>query len=415
MRSILSLRSTRWVPWLFCAMLLLAGCSSSASTSANTGTPSSGSTATATSTSHTSPTSTPAPAPPHAFAWFQIDGSHVPQIWASINGGTPRQITHVAPSTDACTNQVAWSPPVFSPDLTHIVAALGGYNCGDGPLSGQVEVINATTGAIAVVPGTNSFIRLSQRTSGWLDNHTIFFVNSSGLYTYTLGAGSTTLLPGVNLADEAVLRGTTLFWLRLDFASSNWSATLHRYDIGTHSALPGVITLGQVHACACSPGDVFMSGWDASPDGSRVVYQSVTPKTGADFGIASSRIYAANSDGSGASEIAHYMTTNTLIRMQFSPNGQLIAFTNALPSPSVITASSTSLGARGDPDFHAYSPNAVAFPVWKWDSSSFWAANKGPGDTSSPGAAALYYYSVGVGSGTIGVPGGFNPWYTIGG
>ncbi len=60
-----------------------------------------------------------ASAPPHAFAWFQIDGAHVPQIWASVNGGTRRQITHVLPASDDCVNQIAWRPPVFSPDLRH--------------------------------------------------------------------------------------------------------------------------------------------------------------------------------------------------------------------------------------------------------------------------------------------------------
>ena len=57
-----------------------------------------------------------------------------------------------------------------------------------------------------------------------------------------------------------------------------------------------------------------------------------------------------------------------------SPNGALVAFSHALPSPSVITASVTSPGHSGDPNFHSYTPDAVAFPVWKWDNSQFWAA-----------------------------------------
>lgn len=409
MRGIPFLRAIGSVPLLLCAIVLVStGCSSSAGTSILPG-----STATTTASSHTSPTSMPVSAPPHAFAWFQIGSAHVPQIWASINGGIPRQITHVAPSTVDCTNQVAWSPPVFSPDLRHIVAALGGYNCGDGPLTGQVEIVDVATGAIAPVSATNPYIRISQRTAGWLDNNTIFFVNGSGISTYSLGSAGATLLPGATNVEEAVLRGTTLFWMRIDFGS-NWTATLHRYNMSAHTALPGAIALGQVHMCACSPGDFPTPGWDASPDGSRVVYQVVTPRTGADFGITSSHVYAANADGSGATQIARYMVTTTLIRMLFSPNGRLVAFTNALPSPSVISASSTSPGDRGDPDFHSYTPDAVAFPAWKWDSASFWAANKGPGDTSSPGAAALYSYTVGAASGIVGVSGGYNPWYTIG-
>ena len=405
MRGILFRRSMRLIPWLLCAALLLfTGCSSSASTSILP----SGS---ATTSSHGSPTNTPASAPPHAFAWFQIDSAHVPQIWASVNGGTPRQMTHVTPTTEICGSPVAWGPPVFSPDLRHIVAALGTSTCGDGPLSGPEEIIDAATGAIAVVPGAYSRVRISQRSAGWLDNNTVFFATGAGIYTYTLGAGSITLLPGTDRAEEAVLRGTTLFWMRLDFGSSNWTATLHRYDMSAHSALPGIITLGQIHMCQCSPGDFPTPGWDASPDGSRVVYQAVTPRTDADFGIASSYVYAANADGSGASLIARYMVTTSLIYVQFSPNGRLVAFTGALPAPSVISASSTSPGTAGDPNFHAYTPDAGSFPVWKWDNSAFWAGNTAPGDTASP----IYYYTVGSATGTVGIPVGYNPWYTIGG
>ncbi len=103
------------------------------------------------------------------------------------------------------------------------------------------------------------------------------------------------------------------------------------------------------------------------------------------------------------------MTTNTLVRMQIAPNGQLVAFTNALPSPSVITASVNSPGFSGDPNFHSYTPDAVEFPVWKWDSSQFWAATQTTGNTTS----TLRNYVVG-GSSSLGVSGGFNPWYTIG-
>ena len=89
--------------------------------------------------------------------------------------------------------------------------------------------------------------------------------------------------------------------------------------------------------------------------------------------------------------------------------------THALPSPSVITASVTSPGRAGDPSFHSYTPDALDFPVWKWDSTQFWAATKPDSESSSPGTKALYNYRVGAASGSVSVSGGYNPWYTIGG
>lgn len=382
--------------------LLLSACGTTVTVAAKSGTPG------ATSAGGTpAPTATPAPAapPPHAFAWYQYDGSHAPQIWASVNGASPVQVTHLAPPpANGCDNEIAWSPPVFSPDLTHIAAAMGGYGCGDGGLSGQLNIIDASSGALTPVP--NSGIRLIQREVGWLNNSTIWFANYAGVYTYSLGAASATPLPGPQHVAEAVLRGSTLFWEQ----ELTYAYTLHRYDMGAHTALPGTINLGSIHMCQCSPGDYHTPGWDVSPDGAHVAYQVVSPGPGPDFGISSSAVYYANADGSGASQIAHYMTTNTLVRMQIAPNGQLVAFTNALPSPSVITASVSSPGFNGDPNFHSYTPDAVDFPVWKWDSSQLWAATKEAGsDTSN-----LQNYTVGGGS-VVGVAGGFNPWYTIGG
>ena len=95
--------------------------------------------------------------------------------------------------------------------------------------------------------------------------------------------------------------------------------------------------------------------------------------------------------------------------------GNWVAFTNALPSPATLTASVSSPGGAGDSTFHGYSPDTYNYPVWKWDSSQFWAAkvdtaNADPGATN----AALYRFTLG-GSSAVGVAGGYNPWYTIGG
>ncbi|HEX8732453.1 MAG TPA: hypothetical protein VF725_10395 [Ktedonobacterales bacterium] len=411
---------------LLSVALPILGCSLGATSSGGSSTNGGGSTsglptATATTSHGSGPTATPAPAsaPPHAFAWFQYDSHHAPQIWASLNGASPIQITHIGPpSTTGCNTEVAWSPPVFSPNLTHIVASLGSFGCGDGNMYGPVSIITVSNGAISTVPNNSiNEIRTTQRDAGWLDNSNIWFINQGGsAYTYHIGAGSASQLLGISSGVEGAVRGSTLFWDSVNTSStSSWPYTLRRYNLGTHSAISGTVSLGAWGTCQCSPGDFHTPGWDASPDGSHIAYQVVTAKISPSGGIASSHIYYANADGSGASHIAQYMVTNQLVKMQFSPDGQWLAFTNALPSPATLSASVSSPGGSGDPTFHGYSPDTYNYPVWKWDSSQFWAgtidaANTEPGVTTG----VLYRFTRG-GSGVVGVSGGYNPWYTIGG
>lgn len=384
---------------LLVVMLLVSACASTATVTVG-GTPGSG---TATP-SHAGATATPASAPPHALAWIQHDSAHMPQIWASVNGGSAHQVTHFPAPADGC-DPSTWGLPVFSPDLTHIASVLG-YICGDGPSRGTVEIINASTGTYTDVPGSETTTNANDRTYGWLNNSTIWIVNAGGLYQYTLGAGSATALPGFPGAFEGEMRGSTFFYDMVSYNSGTltFSTTLHRYDMNSHTVLAGSISLGSVKNCECSSGDSPFQGWDASPDGAHVAYQVTTAGPGPDFGIAHSTIYYANANGSGASQIASFMVTTGLVQMAISPNGHLAAFTNATPSPTVISASVTSPGLAGDPDFHAYSPDAGGYPAWKWDSSQFWATS----------ASDLRNYVVGTAAGVSGAPEGGNPWYTIG-
>ena len=400
---------------------LVAGCAttsggtSGATSGAATGTSTaSGPTATATS-SAPAPTATPLPAPPHAFAWYHYDSHQAPQIWASVNGASPHQVTHIAPPpTDGCDNEIAWSPPVYSPDLKHIVAAMGGFNCGDGGLTGQASVISASTGAVTNVPGSYLSVPLETRAEGWLDNSTIWFISAGSVYTYHLGDASASALPGISHASDAAVRGSILFWDEQSASSSQWTYTLHRYDLGVHSALAGTISLGAWAVCQCSPGNITTPGWDASPNGAHVAYQVITPSSSSQTGIGGSKVYYANADGSGATQIAKYMVTKNMVDMQISPDGQWVAFTGALPSPATLTASVSSPGGAGDSTFHGYSPDTFNYPVWKWDSTQFWAAKTEAGAGSPSTSTALYNFHRG-GSSSVGVSGGYNPWYTIGG
>ncbi|MGH2515532.1 MAG: hypothetical protein ACRDHP_07735, partial [Ktedonobacterales bacterium] len=71
-------------------------------------------------------------------------------------------------------------------------------------------------------------------------------------------------------------------------------------------------------------------------------------------------------------------------------------------------------GNAGDANLHVYSPDAYDFPVWKWDSSEFWVATEATSDTGN-GSSNIYAFTVSSSHSTLGVGGGYNPWYTIGG
>jgi hypothetical protein len=387
-------------------LLALAACSSSFSGVA-TGTP------TATTSAVARATATPSGPPPHAFAWTQHDGTGVAQVWASLNGAAPVQITHTpAPGSGPCSGVITYGPPVFSPNLSHVVAVAATSTCGDGPVVGAVTIITVASASASSVPGTTVAARANMRAAGWIDDSTIFFI-ADQLYTYVLGAAAPTPVAGVTSPAEAVVRGHTLFYLQSDFASSVLTFTLHRYDLSAHALMPGGIAMGQMHMCQCSPGDFALPGWDVSHDGAHVVYQQTTPAPSPSYGIASSQIMYADADGSHASRIAQTLPATSFQRMQLSPNGQFVAFTGATTLGPVVTASTQSAGGPGDPNYHSYTPQGVGFPVWKWDNSSFWAASEPDPVVVPPFNGTLGYYQVGTASATVGVAGGYNPWYTL--
>ena len=393
-----------------CALLLcvtLAGCASSAPTSDASGstpgsTPGSGSHA-------ATPTHAPVtPPPPRALAWFQQDSHQVGQIWASVNGGAAHQVTHMPPSTADCRYDEHWSPPVFSPDLSKIVAAWGSNDCTDGPEVGPIYIINAATGAASKVP--SSSIRLSLRQTGWINNSAIWWLAPDGQHVnrYAVGdASSSAIGPLGGYAQDAVLRGNTLFFERY-VSGSTFTYSLKRFDMSSHTVLAGSINLGSASLCQCSRGDMLAPGFDAARDGSHIVYQVITPAADPNNhpeGVGSSQFFYANADGSGASRIARVATAASFVKMQMSPNGQLVAVARAEPAPSVFTASVTSPGASGDPNMHFYTPDSTSYPVWKYDNATFWASTDHPD---------MEHFDLGVGAGSVGAAGGSNPWYTIG-
>jgi hypothetical protein len=180
----------------------------------------------------------------------------------------------------------------------------------------------------------------------------------------------------------------------------------------THAVLPGSVNLGQYNSCPCSPGDYPTLGWDVSRDGAHLVYQVATAgaSTGG-FGMGSSQVWYANADGTAASHIAQALTGTAFLRLQLSPSSALVAMTGTDPAGPVLSASVSSPGLPGDPAFHTYAPSALQFPVWKWDSTQFWAATKSTRFETPAGD--IYNYQVSTASSVVGVSGGYNPWYTL--
>jgi len=378
------------------ATVALGGCGSSGAAHSPTTSPS------VTQTASSGPTSTPTPTPTPSglggqiVAWISQPANGKPEIWASIKGAAPRRITQAV--GDDCST-VTLGPPVISPDGRHI-AVVGGAGCGDGQEHGTVFVVNVATGSFEPIP--NSDALTNARSVGWLDNRTVW-ISGSSTYTRDVAGVHATAVGGV----EAVVRGDSLFYLSMggDY-TSGLSATLHRYSLSAHHDL-NTIDLGSFElAQGRSPGDFHFQGWDASPDGSHVVYQVTTPASAGDSGlegISSSHIFYANADGSGATPILQYMTTNNAVRMRFSPDGTQVAVTEAEPLPDIITGCVNSSGSSGDPCFHSYTLPAGQYssnyPAWAADGHSLLVESN----------TDLYRFTVGA-AGVLARSNATNPW-----
>jgi hypothetical protein len=351
-----------------------------------------------TKTTSSSPTPSGIGLGDQSIAWISQPANGKPEILASILGAAPRRITQAV--GDDCST-VTLGPPVLSPDGQHI-AVVGGAGCGDGQEHGMVFVVTVATGSFDPVPTSDALT--NERSVGWLNSSTLWIAGSS---SGTLGVAGVHAMPVGGV--EAVVRGDSLFYLSMggDFTSGLISATLHRYSLSAHHDLNS-INLGTFElAKGRSPGDFHFQGWDASLDGSHVVYQVTTPAPAGDSqleGIASSRIFYANADGSGARPILQYMTTNNAVRIRISPDGTQVAVTEAEPSPDIITGCVTSSGTSGDSCFHAYTlptgQSSSDYPAWAADGHAFLVESNGN----------LYRFTVGIPTGVLAESNATNPW-----
>jgi hypothetical protein len=234
------------------------------------------------------------------------------------------------------------------------------------------------------------------RDLAWADNHTLIVFpgiggrgGASSTYSYDITTNTATALPGVTNAIEGEVRCGTLYWLEigsftvLNAGDPNHNAKaparLHRYDLAGHAAIGGPIPLGDATTAGGAEGQIGYPGWDVSRDGTRLAYQRMTATYAAgDLHIAS-QFLAANADGSGAAAILTGpppVTSTSPADLSFSPNGALVAVSNAQSTPTVATGPSSGAGGT-----KFYSPDAGGQPAWLSDNSGFYAEAAGASTT----------------------------------
>lgn len=324
------------------------------------------------------------------------------QVVGSIAGGPAGALSHFVyplglPNEQDSGNfalylgNIAWAP-----DAHHLAVDVY-LPFPDSPSMTYPYVVDTTTHAVTrvTVPGdaTNTFLR----NLSWADNQTLLILtgdtpgkidngappSTGAVYSYNLSTLAVTTLPGItHAATDGVVRCSTLFYMEvtaftnlgMDSNGMNefrGSAVLHRYNLATHTEIGSPLTFSDTFNADGSFGFYMVPGWDASRDGGRIAYQhmSVHLSTGPHDPSTSSTFASANADGSGTTTIfgggnpvvTHYAS----VPVSISPNGSLVAISNANPTPNVATDSMSGGSIR------YYTPDAFQQPAWLSDSSGF--------------------------------------------
>ncbi len=361
-----------------------------------------------------SPTSSGPSAGQVSVAWTAFASDGAIQLWIAASDGASHLLATLPQASTSC-QAVAAGLPMLSPDGAHILISEG-ESCGGLILDpGPLLVVDVASGRSSVIPLPDGATMLPQlRSYGWVSNQTVFAfslyndVSVYKAYLYALGSAQAETLAGLDEPTEGVVRGSTLFYLQTTSGEGGIQSILRRYDLAHRAAISGSIDLGAYAACSECPDQVTVPGWDVSADGAHVVFQRTAPRpTG---GIASSQILYAASDGGHETQIAQYLATSNMAHLRLSPDGTRVAITAAYPTPAVITACVGSSGAKGDPCFATYSPDAASLAAWTADGQSFLAAT----DDASYGAPvtatkSLVRYSLGTPTGQP-IATGYAPW-----
>lgn len=327
----------------------------------------------------------------------------------------PLGITH----ENAVGNAPSPSFIAVAPDAAHLAVAIRQIV----PFSTEYDpyIVDVSTHAVIKVPLSTPITTASEgsprRLFTWADNHTLVLFEQGGsdknTYGFNIQTGALTQLHGIQGALEGVARCGTLFYETLGAAALVSSSDpnhataaptlIHRYNLATSVEIGTPLNIGDATTSGGSEGVIDRGGWDASRDGTKLVYQHETATFTNNALKLSSQWFAASADGSNATAILPHLTSNTGAFMSIAPNGQVVAVTNANPSPNVVSGplpgSSSSIEVFYD------APSATGLPAWYPYSNSFYATG---GQDYSP--AGLEVFTLGTAShatGTVIGPGVF--------
>jgi hypothetical protein len=324
------------------------------------------------------------------------------------------------PDENAVGNAPFISFTAIAPDAAHLAVAIQQ----DVPFTAEYDpfIVDTTTHAVSKValphPITVANTAEAPRLFAWADTHTLIIFanpavsnrNAAGESdSYDITTHVLTPLPGITAgAIEGVVRCSTLFYLSIgSFTTISASDPNHtmaaptyinRYDLPSHSAIGSPVAIGQASTFPGAEGEVDYGGWDASSDGSRIVYQREAVAVGPQI---TSAWFVANADGSAASAILPKLTSSNGARMAISPNGLQVAVTNANPSPNVASGPLSG----GSTVFYS-SPSGDGQPAWLANSGGFFASSVPP---YTPNSVILYTLCGGSCTGTPAVAKANNP------
>ncbi len=341
-------------------------------------------------------TSGPPPCATHAtttaLAWV-VGQQVVGKVPASASATTVSHFVYPLgiPDEGAVGNAPQLTFMAFAPDAAHLAVAVAQFV----PFQTEYDpyIVDTATHAVTRIPLATSINVASEDTPhrlfAWADTHTLIIFTASSAQRYDLTTNTLTPLPGISGAVEGVVRCSTLFYSAypgLNSASNPVvSEQLNRYDLTTSAPIGAPITIGNAGTWGGGEGHVEYGGWDVSPDGAHLAYQSLAlTETAGGGGLnESSHWYTANVDGSGATSILPSATANAMAYVSISPDGAYVAVTNANPTPNVLSGPL----AGGATRFYD-SPSGYSQLAWSADSSGFYAGTSG--DPFTPGAIALY-------------------------
>jgi hypothetical protein len=393
-------------------------------------TPTAGKGATPTVGKGAPPTPTPAPCATHASttALTYADGPNVAGDIPAPPGAPAAPAPALSnfiyplgiPDENAVGNAPTMSFTAIAPDAAHLAVAIQQVV----PFTAEYDpfIVNTATHAVSKVslphPITVANTAEPPRLFAWADTHTlIIFANpavsnrnaAGDTFSYDITTHVLTPLPGITAgAIEGVVRCSTLFYLSIgSFTTVSASdpnhtmaapTSINRYNLASHSAIGSPVAIGQASTFPGAEGEVDYGGWDASRDGSRIVYQREAVAAGPQI---TSTWFVANADGSAASAILPKLTSSNGARMAISPDGKQVAVTNANPSPNVASGP-----LSGGSTVFYNSPSGDGQPAWLANSGGFFASSVPP---YTPNSVILYTLCGGPCVGTPAVAKANNP------